>query len=194
MDSTGADKAFDGSDADVVGTLVENYRRFLAFLERRLGDRAAAEDLLQAAFARGLEHLPADPSNDSAVAWFFKVLRNALVDHYRRSKSSSRPVVEADLDPDTLATDPETVQEVCRCILDLAGTLKPEYAEALRRVDVEGAPVQDFAREAGITSNNASVRLFRAREALSKRVQATCRTCAEHGCLDCTCRSAGRHE
>jgi len=86
----------------------------------------------------------------------------------------------------------EAFEEACRCILGLAETLRPEYAAALRRVDVEGTAVQDFAREAGITANHASVRLFRAREALAKRLRATCRTCAEHGCLDCVCGTPER--
>jgi RNA polymerase sigma-70 factor (ECF subfamily) len=95
----------------------------------------------------------------------------------------------ADLDPehDAAAPDPATGQEICRCILGLADTLKPEYATVLRRVEVEGMAVQDFAAEAGITANNAGVRLFRAREALRTRLQASCRTCADHGCLDCSC-------
>jgi pyruvate dehydrogenase E2 component (dihydrolipoamide acetyltransferase) len=55
------------------------------------------------------------------------------------------------------------------------------------KADVEGAPVQDFAAEAGITANNASVRVFRAREALRKQVKTSCGTCADHGCLECSC-------
>ena len=39
----------------VVDVLVDNHRQFLRFLERRVGDRALAEDILQAAFVRGLE-------------------------------------------------------------------------------------------------------------------------------------------
>jgi RNA polymerase sigma-70 factor (ECF subfamily) len=54
-------------------------------------------------------------------------------------------------------------------------------------VDLEGGSVGDYARKAGITPNNASVRLHRAREALRKQVEKTCGTCATHGCLDCTC-------
>ena len=50
--------------------------------------------------------------------------------------------------------------------------------------------VKDYAAEAGITSNNAAVRVFRAREALRKQVARSCGTCADHGCLDCTCESA----
>jgi RNA polymerase sigma-70 factor, ECF subfamily len=55
---------------------------------------------------------------------------------------------------------PELHDEICQCVSRLASTLKPGYEQALRRIDVEGAPVQDFATEAGITANNASVRLF----------------------------------
>jgi RNA polymerase sigma-70 factor (ECF subfamily) len=81
----------------------------------------------------------------------------------------------------------ETREIVCGCILDLAKTLKPEYAEAIQRVEIEGQTVKAFAGEAGIDPNNAGVRLHRAREALKKSVVRSCGTCAEHGCMDCTC-------
>ena len=71
----------------------------------------------------------------------------------------------------------------------LAQTLKPEYADALERIDVQGTPVKDYAEHAGISANNAGVRVFRAREALREQVVRACETCAEHGCLDCTCGS-----
>ena len=50
----------------------------------------------------------------------------------------------------------------------------------------EPVPVTVTA-EAGLTANNAGVRVFRAREALRRQVARACGTCAEHGCLDCTC-------
>jgi len=56
---------------------------------------------------------------------------------------------------------------------------------------VEGVPVQEFAAEAGITANNARVRVFRARETLRKRVVRWCGSCAERGCVDCTCGEPG---
>jgi len=175
---------------EIVAVLVQNHRAFLAFLEKRIGRRDVAEDLLQDAFARGLDKLPALGSEESAVAWFYRVLRNALVDHYRRGGASARALsilareVEEHVEPDL-----DTRNAVCRCVALLADTLKPEYARALRRVDVDGLSVQDFAAEAGITANNAGVRLFRARAALRKGVVRSCGTCAEHGCLDCTCRT-----
>lgn len=173
----------------VLATLVANHHRFRAFLEKRLGDRGLAEDVLQQAFVRGIEQVGALRAQESAVAWFFRLLRNALIDHHRRQGAHGGPALELEAETD-LAAEPEARSVVCACILDLAGTLKPEYAAALRRIEVEGASLQEFAREHGISANNAAVRVHRAREALRRRVQATCRTCAEHGCLDCTCGSS----
>jgi len=89
---------------------------------------------------------------------------------------------------------PDLRNAVCRCVSQLADTLKPEHAEALHRVEVEGLSVQAFATAAGISANSAAVRLFRAREALRKRVLRSCGSCAEHCCLDCTCGAPRRKD
>ena len=86
--------------------------------------------------------------------------------------------------------DRELADMVCQCVGELAGTLKPEYATALRRIEIDGIAVKDYAAEAGISSNNAGIRIFRARDALRKQLARACGTCAEHGCLDCTCQAA----
>ena len=175
----------------VVEVLVENHRRFLAFLERRVGSREVAEDILQDAFVRGLERGGQLQESQSAVAWFYRLLRNAVVDHWRRRGAEGRAVDWAArlAEGEAAAPDHELMETVCGCAAALAGTLKPEYADALRRVDLGGASVKAYAETAGITANNASVRLFRARAALLKQVQRCCGTCADHGCLDCSCGS-----
>jgi RNA polymerase sigma-70 factor (ECF subfamily) len=173
----------------VVAALVENHRRFLAFLQRRVGSREAAEDILQDAFVRGIERGGQLADAQSATAWFYRLLRNALVDHWRRKAAERRAVDRAALftEDTSAAADEELMEAVCGCAALLADTLKPEYADALRRVDLGGASVKSYAETAGITANNASVRLFRARAALLKQVQSSCGTCAEHGCVDCSC-------
>ena len=167
--------------------LVDNHRQFLAFLERRLGDRALAEDILQDAFVKSLQKEEDARDETSSVAWFYRTLRNAVIDHYRRTGARSRALETLARElQDAVEPPPELHDAICGCVTRLASTLKPEYESALRRIDVEGAPVQDFAAEAGITANNASVRVFRAREALRKQVKASCGTCADHGCLECS--------
>ncbi len=176
------------STQEVTEELVENHRQFLAFLERRLHDRALAEDILQDGFVRSIEKQGTLRDGESAVAWFYRVLRNSIVDHYRRSGTKSKALeLLARKMADAVEPPPEIRDEICACVTRLAATLKPDYAQALQRVEVEGVPVQTFAAEAGISANNASVRVFRARQALRKQVKASCGTCAEHGCADCQC-------
>lgn len=170
---------------EIVATLVANHREFLAFLQRRVGDRALAEEILQDAFVRSLDKL--DTVRDTAIGWFYRVLRNALVDHQRRAGVAARRLEAYAHEQDEAAADDELHRVACKCVADLADTLKPEYAAALKRIEVDGVSVKDYAAEVGISANNAGVRVFRAREALRKQVARSCGTCADHGCLDCTC-------
>jgi RNA polymerase sigma-70 factor (ECF subfamily) len=87
------------------------------------------------------------------------------------------------------AADEELEAVVCACVMDLVHTLKPEYATAVRRVDLDGMSVRGYAEESGITPGNAGVRLHRAREALRRQLARVCGTCVAHGCLDCQCRA-----
>lgn len=183
-----ADEALLGKSEDVVARLVGNHRQFLAFLEARLKSRKEAEDVLQAAFIKALEKADTLRDEESAVAWFFRLLRNAIVDVYRKR---AREAKLASQDVDELPLDTEIQGEVCRCIDSLIPTIKPEYATILRRVELENARLADVAGELSISPNNAAVRLHRARQALKRRLEQSCGTCATHGCLDCTCGAGG---
>lgn len=170
-----------------IGVLLENHRAFLRYLERRVGDRALAEDILQDAFIRNLDKFEA-VGEEAVVPWFYRTLRNATIDQYRRRGAAGRALeafakeLEAHDSP-----APDVEAEICACVTRLAQTLKPEYSDVLQAVDVGGKPVKAYAEEKGISATNAGVRAFRAREALRKRVMQSCGTCAEHGCLNCTC-------
>src|SRR5215813_3310599 len=155
------------SREQLLSAIAENRTAFLSFLERRVGHHETAEDLLQESFARSMDRLPLEPE-ESVTAWFYRVLRNGIIDHYRRRGVADRALaaLQKELDETSPEAAPDERDAVCRCVTRLSETLKPEYALALRRVEVEGISVRDYATEAGITPNNAAVRLFRARETL----------------------------
>lgn len=178
------------STRELAPVLVENHRAFLRFLERRVGDRALAEDILQDAFVRSLDKAGAVRDEEALVPWFYRMLRNAAIDHQRRRASASRRLdaFAAELEAEQAGT--ETHGAICACIAELAGNLKPQYADALRAIEIEGVAVKDYAEREGISASNAGVRIFRARDALRKQVRTSCGTCAAHGCVDCTCGKA----
>ena len=174
--------------SDIPSILVDNHRQFLGFLERRVGDRALAEDILQDAFVKSIDKAPELRDPSSSVAWFYRMLRNAVIDHYRRSQVRNKALEAFGREmQDAVEPPPEMHDEICACITRLAATIKPEYASAIQRLEVDGLSMDEYAREAGISRNNAAVRAFRAREALRKQVKSSCGTCAEHGCVECAC-------
>lgn len=180
----------DDADAGPERSL-HSYRHFLGFLECRLHDRALAEDILQDAFVRSLEKADTIRDEDASLAWFYRVLRNAVIDHHRRSSVRHRALEGLAAEMKDAVEPPHELRDaICTCINELATTLKPEYAQALRRVEVDGVPVREFAQEAGITANNAAVRVHRARQALRREVMAACGRCAEEGCGACACAPA----
>lgn len=178
--------------AEVITRWVASHRAFLAFLEARVPGRAIAEELLQAAFVRAMEKGSAIRESESAVAWFYRLLRNSLVDYYRRGASEARALGEHAAEAQ-LPSETELREVVCACMSTLVPNLKPEYAEMIQRVDLQETPVSQVADELAITANNAAVRLHRARQALKRELERSCGTCATHGCLDCTCPAAPHH-
>jgi RNA polymerase sigma factor (sigma-70 family) len=121
------------------------------------------------------------------VAWFYRILRNAIIDHYRRrsSRSKAHELFAAEA-PTNYKVELE--QKLCACIGEVIGDLKTEYREGIEHVDLAGESVELFAQLQNTTANNASVRLHRARRAVAKKLVLVCGVCAEHKCLDCTCR------
>lgn len=180
-------------EAAALEVLLAHRDEFVDFAAARLESRAAAEDLVQDALARALDRVGDLRAGDAVLGWFYRLLRNAVVDHYRRRAASARALERLAAEPEPGPVEPpEPPARPCRCVSHLAATLKPEYAEALRQVEVEGMPVKELASELGISANTAAVRLYRARASLRRRVMATCQACAAAGCTDCTCDRSGQ--
>jgi RNA polymerase sigma-70 factor (ECF subfamily) len=164
--------------------LLENLEQFTAFVRRRIADPELAADIVQDSLLKALKSAEQLRENENVTAWFYKILRNAIIDVYRRRDVNERAIEKLTADLDTTE---ETETEVCRCLDGLIPTLKPEYAELIRKVDLaENSPAQ-VAKELGITPNNLTVRLHRARVQLRERLEQTCQMCSKHGCVNCTC-------
>jgi RNA polymerase sigma factor (sigma-70 family) len=168
--------------------LIAQRKQFLAFVRRRVSDPGLAEDIVQTAYLRAVERGDGFTANESIVAWFYRLLRNAVIDSYRRHASKQKAFEALKHELEISAEPPPDLRdEVCACLDGVVSDLKPEYAEALRAIDLEEQCVKDFAKRLRISASNASVRLHRARAALRKQLLLTCSACAEHGCVDCTC-------
>jgi RNA polymerase sigma factor (sigma-70 family) len=178
------------TDPGVINVLVANHKRFQDFLRPRVRTVEDAEEILQTAFVKATEKGHAIRDDERAVAWFYRLLRNSLIDYYRRQGTEQRAMESLARDAvNEVEMDIELDQTLCACLKDIIVTLKPEYAEMIQRVDLDGESISDASGSLNITANNATVRLHRARTALRDRLVQTCGTCTIHGCLNCTCQN-----
>ncbi len=176
----------DTESNEALGRIMAQRSKFLSFVSLRV-DAALAEDILQSAYIKAMEHAGEIRDEESTVAWFYRILRNAITDSYRRQSARTRAQDAFAAEAPT-SYEPELEQTVCACIGDVIQDLKSEYREAIQQVDLDGVSVHEFAASQGTSANNASVRLHRARKDLAKRLTSVCGACAEHKCLDCTCK------
>ena len=174
--------------AEAITGLALQRNQFLHFVQRRVNSPAIAEDIIQSAYIRAIEHAPALRKEESAVAWFYRILRNAVIDYYRHRAAEDHALEQWAQDLATgPAPDPQTEEIVCGCIDQVLPTLKPSYSEILRSVDLAGQNLESFATKAGISAGNAAVRIHRARQALKKELIRVCSACAKLACANCTC-------
>jgi len=168
--------------------LLEQRERLLRYVRNRVDAPDVAEDILQDSLLKSLRSAPEFDADERLVAWFYRVLNNAIIDYYRR-----RATIAKHLDFGTTAspaaTEPTAADEaaICECFSGLLPSLKPEYAELIERLELADQEPAAVAQALGIQRNNLKVRRHRARQALRQLIEKTCRVCAQHGCLDCTC-------
>ncbi|MDF0645417.1 MAG: sigma-70 family RNA polymerase sigma factor [Nitrospira sp.] len=178
--------------SDVVQRLIAHESAFRSFLSRRLGDEAVVDDILQQSLMRAVERHHAVHNEESAVAWFYRILRHALIDYYRSQGAETRRndalLRELTVTGDHQEPPPDEVRAtVCACLHRLLPQLRGSYAELIRRIDLEGESPALVAEALKISRNNLTVRLHRARQALRAALEDSCGICSRHGCLNCAC-------
>nr|WP_087473373.1 sigma factor-like helix-turn-helix DNA-binding protein [Nitrospira cf. moscoviensis SBR1015] len=81
----------------------------------------------------------------------------------------------------------EAKETVCACLYRLLPGLRGNYADLIKRIDLDGESPAQVAKELKISQNNLTVRLHRARQSLRASLEGACGICSKHGCLNCTC-------
>lgn len=166
--------------------LLTNLHAFTAFARSRVGDPHLAEDLVQESLVKALASAKQPSTEENTVTWFYRILRHSIIDLYRRESARKHALEEFEREwPETPGAEDEKV--LCQCFKRLLPAVPQQYRELLQRIDLDGEDSGQVASALGLTRNNLTVRLHRARKHLREELTRTCRTCSEHGCLDCTC-------
>jgi RNA polymerase sigma-70 factor (ECF subfamily) len=143
-----------------------SYPRLVGQLTAFTGSREEAEDVVQDAFARGLNHTRTLLAADNPEAWLRTVAVNQARSRWRRVRRL------AGLLPDLVPDPPVTGDGAVR--LDLVAamrTLPVAQREAIALHHLAGLPVHEVATTLGVPSGTVKARLARGRAALAVQLR-----------------------
>ncbi len=172
------------------GVLAHQIAAFRPAMLRWLSSRGVkpelAEEVFQQASLQALEKLHQLRDPQKITPWFKQILKNMLINEYRRQSvlAPLKPEILEHMLPDA---SQDTSPESCACALALLERIPAQYAQLIEKVILEGVPVKHVAKSIGIHANNASVRLLRAKKSLLRQLNAQCGTTSVASCYDCSC-------
>ena len=149
-------------------------------VRRRISDPHQADDIVADVMLRIHQNLGALDDHERVTAWVFRITRNAITDHYRRT-GRRREVLAAEIEPDAdrsadawLDDQEATLSELAACIRPLVAALPAEYRRALEMTDFEGRTQADAARIEGISLSGMKSRVQRGRRQFATLVRQCC--------------------
>jgi RNA polymerase sigma factor (sigma-70 family) len=177
----------------VAQRLAARWSIYVSFFRRHLRRPEDAEDAAQDFCVKALR--AAATLNDAGRidAWLARILRNTLVDQYRRGAARRRAEVAYWHEMQATVADADSAEDVTPryCVRRLLERLEPSHAAILRRFYLDEQPRESIAAELGLTANNVGVRLHRARRALRNALHGMALHFGHDTLPACECGSAG---
>jgi RNA polymerase sigma-70 factor (ECF subfamily) len=150
------------------------------FIQRRVSDPHQADDVVAEVMLRIHQNLASLDDRERVTAWVFRIARNAITDHYRRT-ARRREIVAAEPEPGVdraadawLDDQSATLAELASCIRPLVDALPGDYRRALVLTDLEGHSQVDAARMEGISVSGMKSRVQRGRRQFATLVKQCC--------------------
>ena len=145
-----------------------------------------AEEVFQQSLLKAI----ASPTNvaepEKVTAWFYQILRNTLTDEFRKNQAQKRRNVEyaAEVLP---YLDPETQENLCRCIAGLMAELPAVEKKILEGHFFDGKKFKELSEEFQQTEGAIRVKALRAREKLKESLRECCNITRFEQVKECGC-------
>ncbi len=152
---------------------MEGLQRFARHLTRDADD---ADDLVQATLTRAIENNDRFRSNSNLKGWCSKIMYNLFVSRYRRNRRygsilDPQPIIDSVTEPGR-----EFHYACCAELQDAWEKLDKRHKKALEYYCFEDCRYSDIASKLDVPVGTIRSRVYRAREKLSKYVDAEIRS------------------
>lgn len=148
------------------------------YLERMVGNRATADDLLQETLLRIARGLPNFEGRSSVKTWAFTIATRIATDYFRSPETRAKIV---DVDAASELSDSEVdaegrmvIDEMNSCVRGVIDSLPEDYRAALVLHDLQGLTTAATAEACGCSLATAKIRIHRARSRLRTALNEEC--------------------
>jgi RNA polymerase sigma-70 factor (ECF subfamily) len=171
-----------GDERAFEALVVKYQRRIAKHVARYVRNASDVEDVVQEAFIRAYRGLPSFRGGSAFYTWLYRIASNTAFSHLERRPpldllGDQQPDERTDeIDPaGSAGEDPERLlmaSQIAEALERGLQRLQPALLEALTLYEVEGKSYAQIAHMVDIPVGTVRTRIFRAREALAKRLEA----------------------
>lgn len=149
-----------------------HFHRIYAYVWRRVGSRAEAEDITSETFHQALQNLPRfEWRGVPFAAWLYRIASNAISDHYRREARQKE--LPSELAEGESSRESEAADEADRRAQVFRGVaaLPPDQRRVIQLRFAEEKSIREVADALGRSEGAVKQLQFRALQALRERVK-----------------------
>ena len=140
---------------------------------RVVNDQEVAEDLVHDSYIKANEKEMIFPTMNDATYWLIRVVKNASLNYVKRKGREQRAYQKALYEDHRIQTSGETdllKEESIKKTKEALAKLPENLREVLILREYADMNYKEIGKTLGITEGNVKVRVFRAREQLSKLI------------------------
>jgi RNA polymerase sigma-70 factor, ECF subfamily len=146
--------------------------QLLEFIERKVKDKATAEDILQEVFIKIQLNLKSLKEDTKIQPWIFQIARNTVNDYYRKLKTGES--LDEKFDSVSDEHEGKVMKEVEDWLGGFIDDLPEKYRYAIIYSEIDRMPQKEMAEKLGISYINARARVQRGRKLLKNNLEMCC--------------------
>lgn len=151
-------------------------KRIYNYCYRMTGNKEDAEDIAQEVFIKAYRSLNGFRHNSQFSTWLYRIAYNACIDHHRKKKAVTVPIVRSDGDNDNQVKDIVSdglslegevlMHERKNAVHSAIEKLRPEYRTVVLLREIDGLSYDEIAGVLNIPLGTVKSYISRAREEL----------------------------